>query len=337
MPPRPLKLTFPGASGADLSACLDLPAGPIKAWALFAHCFTCTKDLLASRKLAQALTNAGFAVMRFDFTGLGNSGGDFASTNFSSNLEDLHSAIGYMRDQYQAPSLLIGHSLGGAAVLAIAGGVPEVQAVAAIAAPAEAAHLIDKFDHKLDEIERLGEAEVMLSERPFKIKQQLIDDLSAQNVLDRVATLKKPLLILHAPFDNVVGIENAKQIFKAAKHPKSFVSLDGADHLLSKPEDAAYAASVIAGWASRYVKTDLAIEPLPHGEVLVEETGIGNYQNHVRLGGHTGFADEPTAMGGQDTGPAPYEYVAAGLGACTSITLRMYADRKKWPVDQIKV
>lgn len=335
-----LTLTIPSAADHQLAAKLDLPIGKPKAYALFAHCFTCSKDFLTSRKISEALTKAGFAVMRFDFTGLGRSDGDFAETNFSSNKADLRAAIAYMRETYQAPALMVGHSLGGAAVLSVAGHVPEVRAVATIGAPAEAAHVIHNFGDKLDEIEKVGEAEVNLSQRPFTIKKQFVDDVEDQNVLACVGRLKKPLLVMHAPFDNTVSIDNAREIFAAAKHPKSFVSLDDADHLVSNPADAAYAASVIAGWAARYIEGEDNGEALPslsHGDVLVRETGLGNYQNDLFMGAHHSLVDEPTSMGGLDTGPAPYELLAASLGSCTSITLRMYADRKKWPVENIAV
>lgn len=250
----PIKLEFEGSQGAQLAARLDRPEGEPKAFALFAHCFTCSKDLSAARRIAAALTKDNIAVLRFDFTGLGNSGGDFASTNFSSNLQDLVLAANYLREHYEAPQLLVGHSLGGAAVLAAAAEIPEVNAVATIGAPASADHVIHNFGASLDEIKDKGEATVQLGERPFKIKRQFIEDLEAQDVRSRVAVLKKAVLVLHSPIDATVGIENAAQIFEAAKHPKSFVSLDDADHLLFKYKDADYAARVIAGWASRYIK-----------------------------------------------------------------------------------
>ncbi|SDQ89458.1 alpha/beta fold hydrolase [Pseudovibrio sp. Tun.PSC04-5.I4] len=249
----PEKLEFEGSLGAQLAARLDKPEGTPKAYALFAHCFTCSKDLSAARRIAAALTKDGIAVLRFDFTGLGNSGGDFASTNFSSNLQDLVLAADYMRKHLEAPKLLVGHSLGGAAVLAAAAEIPEVDAVATIGAPASADHVIHNFGASLDEIEEKGEATVQLGERPFKIRKQFVDDLIAQDVRSRVAVLKKAVLVLHSPVDKTVGIENAAQIFEAAKHPKSFVSLDDADHLLIKYKDADYAARVIAAWASRYM------------------------------------------------------------------------------------
>ncbi len=333
----PIRLTFPGAHGAELAARLDLPAGQVLAYALFAHCFTCTKDVVAARKIAEALTARGIAVMRFDFTGLGGSGGDFASTNFTSNLEDLRRAADYLRQNYEAPKLLIGHSLGGAAVLAVAVDIPEAKAVATIAAPADARHVTHNFADVLDEIRQAGEASVSLGGRPFTIRQQLIDDLDAQDVRTRVGNLRKALLVMHAPLDETVGIDNATAIFVAARHPKSFVSLDTADHLLRKPEDATYAAQVIAAWAMRYIGLEPPVEAVESGGVMVAETGQGRYQAMVKAGPHRLLADEPTDVGGLGSGPSPYEYLSAALGACTVMTLRMYAERKGIALDRASV
>ena len=247
------KINFEGSQGHQLAARLDAPEGEIKAYALFAHCFTCTKDIFAAGRIATALNALGIAVLRFDFTGLGASEGDFANTNFTSNVQDLVKAADYMRENMEAPSILIGHSLGGAAVLVAAHEIPELKAIATVAAPADAAHVAHHFDDAREEIMEQGEAEVCLVGRPFKIQKQFIEDIEAQSMDEAIATLKKPLLVMHAPLDATVGIENAEHIFKTAKHPKSFVTLDTADHLLSKREDAAYAARVIAAWASRYV------------------------------------------------------------------------------------
>ncbi len=247
------KLMFTGAQGTPLAARLDLPAGPIRATALFAHCFTCSKDLFAVQRIADALAGQGIAVLRFDFTGLGGSGGDFANTNFSSNIADLLAAADFLRGRGQAPELLIGHSLGGVAVLAAAADIPEVKAVATIGAPSDADHVIQNFAADLSRIEDEGEAEVTLAGRRFTVKRQLLEDLRAQSQQERIAGLGRPLMILHAPLDDSVGIENAAAIYRAAKHPKSFVSLDGADHLLTDPADARYAGTVIAAWATRYL------------------------------------------------------------------------------------
>ncbi|MEM7068264.1 MAG: bifunctional alpha/beta hydrolase/OsmC family protein [Pseudomonadota bacterium] len=332
------KLEFEGSLGAQLSARLDLPERPVKAYAIFAHCFTCSKDLHATRKISASLSDTGIAVLRFDFTGLGRSGGEFASTNFSSNREDLIVAANYLRDNFEAPSLLIGHSLGGAAVLSVAGDIPEVKAVATIGAPAEAEHVVHNFGVKLDEISQSGEAEVSLGGRQFSIRKQFLDDLKANDVLDKVSNLRKPVLVMHSPIDDTVGVENATQIFMAAKHPKSFVSLDKADHLVSKDEDANFAASIIAAWSQKYVSDSAPAEKeITEGTVRIIETGVGKFQNRVLAGSHQLLADEPKSVGGDDTGPTPYGYLAAALGACTSMTMRIYADFKKIDIGKITV
>lgn len=332
-----LKLEFSGHSGADLAARLDMPNGPIRAYALFAHCFTCTKDILAARRVATELARTGIAVLRFDFTGLGSSAGEFASTNFTSNVADLVSAADYLRDNYAAPSILIGHSLGGAAVLAVAGQIPEVRAVATIGAPADTGHVIHNFGSDIDRIEADGEAEVSLAGRPFRIKKQFLDDVRKTKLIEAVATMKKPLLVLHSPVDQTVGVENAGEIFQAAKHPKSFVSLDQADHLLTRAEDANFAASVIAGWVARYIDSDIPQGEEPVEHVRVSETREGKFQNTVHAGRHRLFADEPASVGGLDSGPSPYDYLSVALGACTSMTIRMYADFKKLKLGRISV
>jgi len=331
------RLQFAGHSGATLAARLDLPSGPLRAYALFAHCFTCSKDLAAARHIAAELAREGIAVLRFDFTGLGSSGGEFASTNFSSNIADLLSATDYLRDRYQAPSLLIGHSLGGAAVLAVAQNIPEVRAVATIGAPADVAHVLKNFGTSLEEIEKSGAAEVDLAGRKFLVRKQFVEDARAQRIKDAVASLKKPLLILHAPLDQSVGIENATEIFLAAKHPKNFVSLDKADHLLSNREDAAFAGRIISGWLTRYLAADTPHGMGPIEHVRVMETGESRFQNAVQAGSHRLFADEPETVGGLDSGPSPYDFLSIALGACTSMTLRLYADHKKLTLGRIGV
>ncbi|WP_075995859.1 bifunctional alpha/beta hydrolase/OsmC family protein [Salaquimonas pukyongi] len=333
-----LRLEFAGASGATLAARLDLPLGPVSAYALFAHCFTCSKDLNATRRISASLAAEGIAVLRFDFTGLGKSGGEFASTNFSSNVADLVSAADFLRERYAAPSILIGHSLGGAAVLVAASSIPETEAVVTIGAPADAAHVTHNFAANLEKIETEGSAEVSLGGRKFTIQKQFLEDVSASSVQKHVKALKKPLLIFHSPIDQTVGIENAGDIFMAAKHPKSFVSLDTADHLLTRPDDAEFVASTIAAWAQRYVpQTPSAGETVDEAGITVTETGVGKFQNLVQSGRHHMFADEPKSYGGDDTGPSPYDYVAIGLAACTSMTLKMYADRKGWDISPVSV
>ncbi len=336
------KIMFPGSQGHSLAARMERPSsGAPRATAIFAHCFTCSKDIFAASRIAKELAERGFQVLRFDFTGLGASEGEFANTNFSSNVQDLVAAANYQRSTGHAPDVLIGHSLGGAAVLAAAGDIPEVKAVATIGAPANALHVTHNFAAHLDEIQEKGEAEVTLAGRKFHIKKQFLDDLEASSFHDRIANMRKALLIFHAPTDNTVGIDNAGAIFQAAKHPKSFCSLDGADHLLSRREDAAYVAEVLSAWASRYVISTAAVTEedaaLEEGVISVSETGTGKFQQRVRVGAHELLADEPLSVGGADTGPTPYDFLAIGLGACTSMTMRMYAERKKIPLDHVEV
>ena len=326
--PALIKAEFEGHSGAKLAARLDMPDGKVRATALFAHCFTCGKDLKATRRIAADLTRSGIAVLRFDFTGLGSSEGEFGSTSFTSNVEDLVLAANWLRDNYAAPTLLVGHSLGGAAVLAAAPQIDEVKAVATIGAPSDTHHVLHNFGTSLDTIERDGEAEVTLAGRTFRIGKSFVEDARRDHLSERLGNLKRALLVLHSPVDAIVGIDHATNLFTAARHPKSFVSLDQADHLLSREADAAFAASVIAGWVDRYLPQDA-----PQGEeaiehVRVSETGEGKFQQSVQAGRHRFFADEPESYGGMDSGPSPYDFLSAALGACTTMTLRMYADRK---------
>jgi len=333
------KIQFKGHDGHTLSARLDLPAGAYRAIALFAHCFTCSKDILAARNIASELTRRGIGVFRFDFTGLGSSEGEFANTNFSSNVQDLRLAIDYLRTHFEAPSILIGHSLGGAAVLSIAGEVDEVLAVATIGAPANAAHVLEAFAADLPAIADAGEAKVFLAGREFTIQKQFVDDLQNDQLKDKVARMRTPLLVLHAPGDQTVGINNASELFLAARHPKSFVSLDNADHLLSAKSDAAYAADVIGAWASRYLDARPALEDdgTAGFQIRAHETGEGKFQHIVETTRHHMLADEPESYGGMDTGPSPYDFVSAGLATCTGMTLRMYLDRKGLNLGSISV
>ena len=335
------KFQFAGSSGHMLAAALDKPAGAIRATALLAHCFTCSKDTLAARCIAEALTAHGIAVLRFDFTGLGSSDGEFANTTFTSNVEDLVLAANHLRALGQAPSILIGHSLGGAAILAAASEIPEARAVVTIAAPSDPAHVTHLFADRLHDIREQGEVEVNLAGRPFRIKRTFLDDIAEHNLLAKVTTLHKALLVMQAPTDDTVGIDNATRIFVAAKHPKSFVSLDHADHLLTKKADAVYAAEVIAAWASRYVApteqaTGQALPDEPR-QVVVTETRASKFQQQVTLGPHRLIADEPASIGGEDTGPGPYDLLLSALGACTAMTMRLYADRKALPMDRVSV
>lgn len=333
-----IRTTFAGGLGHELAARLDLPAGGVRAYALFAHCFTCTKDILAARRIAAKLSSLGIAVLRFDFTGLGSSEGEFQNTSFSSNVEDLVRAADHLRTQYRAPALLIGHSLGGAAVLAAAHRIPEAKAVATIGAPSDVAHVLHHFQSHLEAIERDGVANVTLAGRSFPISRSLVEDAKAQKIEHHVANLRKALLVMHAPRDQIVGIEHATAIFSAAKHPKSFVSLDSADHLLSDAADADYAAEVLAAWATRYVPHEEAsADEDRHDGVVVTETGAGKFQNEILAGRHQLRADEPVSVGGLDSGPSPYDYLAAALGACTSMTLRLYAEHKNLPLGRLTV
>jgi putative redox protein len=321
------KVEFPGATGAMLAARLDLPAEP-RAFALFAHCFTCGKDTFAASRIAEGLAARDIAVLRFDFTGIGSSEGEFANTNFSSNVQDLIAAADYLRRNHGPPSLLIGHSLGGAAVLAAASHVPDSIGVVTIGAPSSAAHVTQNFAADLTDIVEKGTAEVTLAGRTFTITRQFLDDLAGQSILDGLAKMKKALLVCHAPRDEYVGIENASAIFTAARHPKSFLSLDTADHLLRNRKDGIYVADMIASWASRYLPEGERTVALPDGVVEVSETRGGHLTQRVRAGRHVLVADEPVAVGGDDAGPGPYDYLLAALGACTSMTMRLYAERK---------
>jgi uncharacterized OsmC-like protein/alpha-beta hydrolase superfamily lysophospholipase len=336
---RSERFTFPNARGEQLAATLDLPLGVPDAYALFAHCFTCGKDVLAAKRIAERLAGAGIAVLRFDFTGLGGSEGEFANTHFSSNVEDLIAAADHLRETRGAPAILIGHSLGGAAVLAAAGRITDARAVVTIAAPFDPGHVPGLFKQHVDAIRKHGELEVALAGRPFRIRSKFLDDVAEHKLKDHVANLRKALLVFHSPTDAIVGIENASAIFLAAKHPKSFVSLADADHLLSKKSDAVYVANVIAAWAERYLDKRaeaIAAESEP-GVVLVRETHVGKFQQEIVSGPHRLLADEPVEAGGLDTGLSPYNLLLAALGACTAMTVRLYADHKKLPLERVSV
>jgi putative redox protein len=324
------KVVFENQTGHVLSGILDVPAEPPLAYALFAHCFTCSKNLKAAANIARALNDSGIAVLRFDFTGLGQSEGEFADTNFSSNVADLIAAVEYMGRDLQAPSILVGHSLGGTAVLQAAASVDSAVAVATIGSPSEPVHVAAMFSGSEAALRERGEATVNLGGRPFLMKQQFLDDLEAQDLRSSVSSLRKALLVMHAPLDNIVEIDNASALFSAAKHPKSFVSLDSADHLLSRDADSRYAGHVLAAWASRYLPETTAVDVLEarDGEV-VARTQLGSFRTEVQLGAHALVADEPRSVGGTDLGPTPYDLLSAALATCTSMTLKMYADHKK--------
>lgn len=331
------RIEFQGSQGDKLAARLDAPNGTVRGYALFAHCFTCSKDVFAASRIASALAAHGIATLRFDFTGLGASEGEFANTNFSSNVSDLVAAANWLRENRAAPELLIGHSLGGAAVLAGAGDIAELKAVATIGAPADADHVVHNFQASLDAIESDGEATVSLAGREFTIKKQFLDDVRGTSLKDRISALKPALIVFHAPLDQTVGIENASSIFSAARHPKSFVSLDGADHLLSRRQDAVFVADVLAGWANRFLPVAERPQSPPSGTVRVRETLQGKFQQDVMVDDHHLLADEPSSVGGDGTGPSPYDYLSIALGTCTSMTLRMYADFKKLQLGRVTV
>jgi uncharacterized OsmC-like protein/fermentation-respiration switch protein FrsA (DUF1100 family) len=333
-------VSFTGTDDHQLSGRLELPLdGKPVAYALFAHCFTCSKDLRAVVEISRALCREGIAVLRFDFTGLGESEGEFADTGFSSNVDDLVAAAEFLAEHHQAPRVLVGHSLGGAAVLRAAARIPSVVAVATIGAPAEPSHVERLLTGSRDQIEADGEAEVELAGRRFRIRRSFLEDLEEHRMQAVIRALRRPLLILHSPRDEVVGIGNAAEIFQAALHPKSFVSLDRADHLLTEARDSRYAGSMIGAWAARYIETPVAetVEELLAERGVATRTGPDGYRTEVRARHHAWVADEPAAVGGADTGPTPYELLAASLGVCTSMTLRMYADRKGWPLEEATV
>jgi len=335
------RFQFPGTDGHLLAAALDLPDGDVRAYALFAHCFTCSKDTLGAKRIAAALTADGIAVLRFDFTGLGSSEGDFANSTFSSNVADLVLAANHLRDHYRAPAILIGHSLGGAAILAASASIAEARAVVTIAAPSDPSHVTHLFGDHIGEIREHGEVEVQLAGRPFRIKRAFLDDIADHNLAAHIAKLRRPLLILQSPTDDTVGIDNATRIFLAAKHPKSFVSLDGMDHLLTRQPDAAYVAHLIAAWVVRYLDPAPADAPVVLDEdprrVVVQETRASKFQQRIAIGPHRLIADEPLAAGGADSGPGPYDLLLGALGACTAMTMRLYADRKALPMDRVTV
>ncbi|NVJ58806.1 MAG: alpha/beta fold hydrolase [Gammaproteobacteria bacterium] len=335
---RRQKVEFTSDSNT-LAGLLEIPSSGTVAYALFAHCFTCGKDIAAATRIARSLVERGIAVLRFDFTGLGNSDGDFANSNFSSNVQDLIAAADFLRKDFTAPTILIGHSLGGTAVLNAANKIPEVAAVVTLGAPADATHVSKQFSCDIEAIKRDGKAKVNLAGRPFIIKQQFLDDISKSDT-QNIEHLNKALLIMHSPVDQVVSIEQAEKIYRAAKHPKSFITLDTADHLISKAEDAEYVAEIIAAWATRYIP-DYQLwrkesNKVANGEIIVGERNKA-FTREVYSDTHFWLADEPVSMGGANLGPDPYEHLLAALGTCTSMTVRMYANRKQWQLDDITV
>ena len=333
------RISFEGHAGV-LDARLDMPEGPHLATAVFAHCFTCSKDIPAARRVAGRLTTLGIAVLRFDFTGLGHSDGEFANTSFTSNVQDLEKAVDYLNSRDMPPAMLIGHSLGGAAVLKATANLPQIKAVATLGAPFDPGHVTENFAEALPEIAENGEAEVCLGGRPFRIGQSFVEDVKSESLSPAIASLNAALMVLHAPGDNIVSIDNAGQIFQAAKHPKSFVTMDDADHLITRGEHAEYAADIIATWAKKYLHLKAPAPPIgaPEGVVRSSEADPKGFLQDITHGTrHHILADEPRAYGGTNQGLSPYGLMSAGLAACTSMTIRMYARRKKWPLAHVSV
>ncbi|UNY99902.1 alpha/beta fold hydrolase [Zhouia spongiae] len=333
-------LSIRNKKGHNLYAYLELPANQKpRHYAVFAHCFTCSSSFTAVRNVSRALTGHGFAVVRFDFTGLGKSEGEFAESHFSANVEDLLAVYDYLEKNYQAPCLFVGHSLGGAAVLAAAAKLPEVKAVATISAPAEVSHVKNLFSHQFEEVHAKGNVEVNIGGRPFVIDQDFVEDFDKTDLPAIVKSLRRPLLIMHAPFDKIVGIENAQKLYNSAMHPKSFVSLDGADHLLGDTKDSMYVGNIIGAWVQRYFETGENRMLDPEGEQLVARLNLkeDNFTTSMQTKDHSMVADEPVSFGGDNFGPGPYDYLSASLAACSAMTVKLYAERKKWKLEEVFV
>lgn len=335
---RSERITFTNAEGIELSGRLELPLNekPLN-FAIFAHCFTCSKDLRAVRNITLALCQKGFGVLRFDFTGLGQSGGDFENTNFTSNVNDIQAAADFLKDNFRAPDLLVGHSLGGTAVLMAGSKMEHVKAIATIGAPSDPEHVLNMLREDMEEIRKQGKATVTLAGREFKITSQFVEDVQEQALTKTLEEMRnKSVLILHSPQDETVEVGNARQLYEILHHPKSFISLDGADHLLSDSSDSLYAGDVIAAWVQRYIAKEEK-EPLKTDEQIVALLDEGPFLTEILAGPHHLLADEPIAVGGSNLGPTPYEFIGSGLGACTAMTIKMYSDRKGWPLEEVKV
>jgi putative redox protein len=335
-----VRLEIENRKGLKLQAYLELPANQKpNQFAIFAHCFSCNSNFNAVKNISRSLSNHGFGVLRFDFTGLGRSEGDFAESHFSANVEDLLDVSTFLEENYKSPSLLVGHSLGGAAVIVAASKLENVKAVATVGAPANVSHVTHLFSHAIDDVPEKGDVEVKIGGRPFKINQEFVNDFHKTDLPKIIKNLRKPILVMHAPFDKVVGIENAHEIYHNAIHPKSFVSLDNADHLLSKPSDSVYVGNMIGTWVERYFEPEENKMISTDGEQLVGHLNLleDNFTTSIQTKKHSFIADEPANVGGDDFGPSPYDFLSAGLAACTVMTLKLYAERKKWDLQEVFV
>ena len=332
-----LNLTFKNRNNMELSARLDLPTGKPKTYALFAHCFSCSKNIKAAYHISHSLAHKGIAVLRFDFTGIGDSEGQFEDTNFSSNVDDIVDASNYLVDHYESPKILIGHSLGGTAVIKAAKSLKDLKAIVTIGSPFKPSH-VEKIITNSGETDKQMDYSIKLGNKTVKIKKQFLDDLKDSDINDDLSSLNKALLVMHSPFDNVVSIDSASDIFLKAKHPKSFISLDNADHLLSEQSDSIYVGKLISEWASKYIDINNEKEEiLSKDNKVVVQTANNNLKTNIFVGRHHIVADEPKSVGGTDLGPNPYDYLLASLGSCTTMTLKMYANRKGWNLDSAKV
>ena len=335
-----VRLEIENIKGLKLQAYLELPANQKpNNFAIFAHCFSCNSNFNAVKNISRSLSNHGFGVLRFDFTGLGKSEGEFSESHFSANVEDLLDVNNYLEKHYKAPSLLVGHSLGGAAVIVAASKLENVKAVATVGAPANVNHVTHLFSHAIDDVPEKGDVEVQIGGRPFKINQDFVSDFSKTDLPTIIKELRKPILVMHAPFDKIVGIENAHQIYHNAIHPKSFVSLDNADHLLSKSSDSIYVGNMIGTWVDRYFEPEENNMISTDGEQLVGHLNLleDNFTTSIQTKKHSFIADEPASVGGDDFRPSPYDFLSAGLAACTVMTLKLYAERKKWDLQEVFV
>ncbi|SED16240.1 putative redox protein [Tenacibaculum sp. MAR_2009_124] len=337
---KTIRLDIENSKQYKLRAYVELPANQKPHYyAIFAHCFSCSSSLNAVKNISRALTNHGFGVVRFDFTGLGRSEGGFAESHFSANVDDLISVNRYISENFSAPSLIIGHSLGGAAAVVAASKLSNIKAVATIGSPATVNHVTHLFSHAIEEVKSKGEVEVNIGGRPFKINQEFVEDFHKTDLPEITKKLRKPILIMHSPVDAVVEISNAHSLYHNAKHPKSFISLDNADHLLSQNRDSLYAGNMIGSWAQRFFDPKENTMLDTNGEQLIGHLNLleDNFTTSLQTKNHSFLADEPTTFGGDDFGPSPYDYLSASIAACTTMTLKLYAQRKKWDLQEVYV